>query len=495
MVAYMERPTTAKKQESAEAEQQAAEPLDIPHLPLALLFPENFTQGVLPIRDDYKSYSRQLSPEGYEGFHDGAFWILLSTIAARRCYADFGKPIYPSLYIIFAARTSLYAKTTTAMVVRDVLRATGLDWLLGHDRTTPEKLMSDMAGWIPNDYGKLSFDEQERLKLKLAMAGQLGWINDEFGKFVKGMMKESSTMAAYAELLLSFDGGMPRYSNATITRSSEPIIAPYLSMLGCMTISNVKGNAKEGAELWQDGFWPRCAFVCPPPDSYIDEPFKRGGIPVPSSIVAPLRSWHERLGSPKIDIEQEVDQKTGKPGAFTKTAIEERRETRITLSDPAYEAWKRYRSVLKSFIPQLGNEDLDGSYDRLPDKAIRVATLIASLLGEESISLQHWAIAQEVAEGWRMSLHQLYAQANKAKHKRLEPTLEDKILSTLATFKEKDAGPATARDIGRALHRDSKDLNGHLIALARDGVIVAMAGRQGSKYRLAEEADQQEQEG
>ncbi len=460
--------------------------IDMPPLPGPIAFPAGFTSGVLPLREEYKAYSRLLSPEGYEGFHDACFWWVLSTIAGRRIYADFVEQQYTPLYIALAARTSLYAKTTTARVGSKVLKAAGLDWMLGADRTTPEKLMSDMAGWVPKDYGSLPYLEQEEWKLRLAVPGQLGWINDEFGKFVKGMLKQNSTMASYADLLLTFDGSPDKYRNTTISRSSEAIIAPYLSMIGNMTISSVRDNAKRGSEFWSDGFWARFIFVTPPPDTYIDEPFKLGKLPVPGSLAQALRHWHERLGSPRIDIEAEKDEKDKPTGRHITTVLEERKETCIRVSDVAYEAWKRYRSALKAMIVGRPNEDLDGSYDRLSTKAMRVATLIASVSGENTISLHHWALAQEVAESWRYSLHQFYAQVN-TPGKEQQQTMEERIIETMKHLADRNNRTPSARDIARYLRKESKDLKVYLSSLARDGVVEEVKGRQGSKYSLIEE--------
>src|SRR6266516_3292401 len=478
MVAYAERTENAS---TADMEDRGMPPLSE-----LLTFPTSATAHLLPLRDEYKAYSRLLSPEGYEGFHDACFWWLLSTIAARRVYADFVKAQYTPLYIALAARTSLYAKTTTADVGREVLNATGLGWMLGADRTTPEKLMSDMSGWIPKEYGTMPMVEQEETKLRIAMAGQLGWINDEFGKFVKGMLKQNSTMANYADLLLTFDGSPFKYRNATISRSSEPIIAPYLSMIGNMTISNVRDNAKRGSEFWSDGFWARFVFITPPPGTYIDEPFGLGVTLVSSSIVRQLRRWHDRLGSPRIDIEAEKDEKDKPTGRYVTTILEERKETCIRVSDVAYEAWKLYRSALKAMIIGMPHEDLDGSYDRLSTKAMRVATLIASVSGENTISLHHWALAQEVAESWRYSLHQFYAQVN-TPGKEQQQTMEERIIETMKHLADRNNRAPSARDIAKYLHKDRKDVKVYLSILVRYGVVEEVKGRQGSKYSLIEE--------
>jgi hypothetical protein len=52
----------------------------------------------LPLRDAYIQYSKALSPEGYEEFHEACFWFLASTVAAHRIYAEFSDEIYTPLY-------------------------------------------------------------------------------------------------------------------------------------------------------------------------------------------------------------------------------------------------------------------------------------------------------------------------------------------------------------------------------------------------------------
>jgi Protein of unknown function (DUF3987) len=462
--------------------------VDVPPLPEDVALSPELSRGACPLRDEYVQYSELLSPEGYKEFHEGSFWTMLSTIAARRIYAEFSKPLYTPLYIILTARTSLYAKSVTADVMRDVLTAAGLDWLLGADRTTPQKLMSDMAGkYIPDDYKRLLPDEQEILKLRLAMSGQVGWINDEFGKFVKGMLRQSSVMSDFAELFLTFDNCPPKYRNATIARSSEPIRHPYLSMLGCMTFASVRDNAKAGAEFWGDGFWARFSFITPPPGTYIDAPFTRGRKPVPASLSTALHEWHKRLGVPVIDIVEALDEK-GKPtGKYEKHLIQEGEETRINISDAAYDGWVRYRSALRDMIAKFSNEDLDGSYDRLPIKAIRVATLAASLQGCTEIELRHWALAQEVTESWRTSLHQMYAQVNTQQQ---AETMEDKVLATTLALLEKQQD-VSARDVGRALHKDSRDVSTYLRTLAKEEILEEVKGRQALRYRKPQQGVQQ----
>jgi hypothetical protein len=455
----------------------------VPPLPDGVALPAETSALACPLREEYIHYSELLSPEGYKDFHDACFWGMLSIIAARRISVNFSLPIYTPLYIALAARTSLYAKTETAKVVKVVLKAAGLDWLLGPDRTTPQKLLSDMAGTsIPRDYGRQTPEEQALFKLRLATPGQLGWINDELGKFVKGMLRPNSIMADFADLLLTFDSCPEVYRNATLARSSEPIAFPYLALIGCMTLSNIRDHAASGAEFWGDGFWARFAFLTPPPGSQIDAPFTRGHKPVPSSLLVPLRAWHDRLGSPIIELVQATNAQGEPTGEYEQRLVSQRRETCLSVSDAAYAGWCRYRSALKGMITTFPNEDLDGSYDRLPIKAIRIAALSASLQGCHQVELRHWALAQEVAERWRASLHHLYAQVN-LPTRAGGPTMEEKIVEAVRHLQSKGMESVSARDVAKALHKDRKDIDPYMRALAKEGIFEEIPARKNPRYK------------
>jgi hypothetical protein len=63
-----------------------------------------------------------------------------------------------------------------------VLERAGLAFLLGDDKTTPQKLLADMAGCLLSNYGDLDEEQQARVRLRVAMSGQRGWYYDEFGQ-------------------------------------------------------------------------------------------------------------------------------------------------------------------------------------------------------------------------------------------------------------------------------------------------------------------------
>ena len=131
---------------------------NIPQLPKAARLPIGLLPHVSPWLTQYVEYSRRMSPEGYDDFHLGCGVWVLSTAAARRVYVPLADPVYTPVAIAMVARTSLFAKTTTAKAALKVLQEAHLDWLLGDDETTPSarcwRIWQDMSPptmgrWMP----------------------------------------------------------------------------------------------------------------------------------------------------------------------------------------------------------------------------------------------------------------------------------------------------------------------------------------------------------
>ncbi len=281
--------------------------------------------------------------------------------------------------------------------------------------------------------------------MRIAFAGQRGWHAGEMGKMIKSMMNGNSAMADFQELLLVMDDNKDLYENATISRHTEVVKKPYLSILGCMTPPNLSQNAKAGAEFWSDGFWARWAFICPPDGTAIDSPIELGDFPPPASLIYALRRWHYRLGVPTVVIEPLRDEKGKDTGQF-KVERDEIFEETATFGEGVWDAWARYRSVLKQLAKDSIPKDLKSSYGRLATKAIRVAALLASLENNGIIELKHFAKAMEVTEQWRKSLHELYSQVNNSHAPTQTRKLEEEILRVVRMLEAKGK-PPTLKEI------------------------------------------------
>lgn len=443
-----------------------------PPLPPGLALEPGATDGLCPLKDEYVAFSREKSPEGFEEFHPSCFWSMLSTVAARRVVINLESQ-YTPLSVMLAARSTLYAKTETAEVVRAALKAAGLDWLLGLTRTTPQKLLLDMSGPIAENYHEMDYESQKTLKIHLAMSAQRGWLYHEFGKLMRAMVQSNGPMSDFIGILLQISDGQDELPTGTIGRGNETIIKPYLSMLGTLTPASIRAFAGKHAELWSDGFLARVLWSCPPPNTYIDRPFQRGHTKVPTKLVTGIRNWHEQLGIPEIDIDPILSDE-GKPtGRYRKQWLNELPEKTYYLSDDAYNGWVKYRSALKSMIVDLPHQDFDASYGRMGTMALRVAALAASVEGVSKIEHRHWILGQEQAELWRGSLHQLYAQVvSDGSIVESAPTQEDQLVEYLTTLEKE----TTAREIlqyGPAPLRKLKSngIRDMLSGLIKDGVI------------------------
>jgi len=424
------------------------------------------------LAEHYIPYSQKASPEGYADFHEDCGLFDLAAISARRIRIPIGNGEYTPLSIALVAKPGTYAKSTTAEVSVRVLLAADLGWLLGSDETTPQKLLSDMAGkYVDKHYARWDLARKEEYRERKAMSAQVAWYCDEFGELVKSINKPTGPMADLKKLLLKFDNCPPVYSTSTVTRGREEIAKPFLSFLGVMTPASIKKNARESSEEWGDGTWSRFVFSCAPDDDGLDCPFDYE-TPIPPALSEPLREYHERLGLPEIEIEEILDKKGE---TVIDYAINPQKALPETIIDhkPIAEYWIRYRSALKKMLKNIP-EDLKASYIRLPARALRVAALFASFEGLDHMELKHWAKAQEIAERWRRNLHRFYAQVNISETPTsVTKTIEEKIQSYCEANAEQtdlDKIP-TARNLSRYTRAATGLINTILIDLKRAKII------------------------
>jgi hypothetical protein len=454
----------------------------LPPLPDGVAFPPEVSQGACQWLDHYETYSKAVSPEGYDDFHVACGLWVLSTVAARRVYVPLSKRVYTPLAIALAARTSLFAKTTTAGAAITVLERAGLAWLLGDDETTPQKLLADMAGCLPANYGDLDGEQQARIQLRVAMSGQRGWYYDEFGQAIAAMMKANGPMADFSGLLRRLDDCRDSYAYSTRTHGQELIDKPYLALLANMTPADLRAYADRGNDFWRDGFWARFAFITPPVHAFKNATFAPDEVPVPSQLLETLRHWHARLSMPAISITAIADEH-GKDTGHYRVERSPLPEQPCQVHQDAYRAYDRYRLALRELIARSDNQDLDGSYTRLSDRALRIAALIASLENGGHIELPQWARAQEIAELMRRNLHELYHQVNVQPE---EHSLEDTIVNYLNTLAGKAVTIRDIRHFGPSELRKvpSEMIRNELMNLVRSEIVSVERVGRAERYGL-----------
>lgn len=407
-------------------------------LPEGAYLPEHLSEGASPWLDEYIAFSRKWSPRAYEGFHEAVGLWILSTVAARRVMLPHGGRRYTPLFIALTARTSLYSKSTTADIGTSVLAAAGLDWLLAPDEATPQKFVQSMAGMLPANYGSMDFEQQEHTKRQLAFSGQRGWFYEEFGQHLAAMSRENGQMADFKGILRRLDDCKEKFSRETVSRGNETVYSPYIALLAGLTPADIKPYAKSGGAMWHDGFWARFAFITPPNDTPKLDRFPKGTRTIPSSLIMPLRYWHERLGTPELTISLDKEEKY----QWQRGPLPERV---CSWGDDVYEAYYAYDTALRQLLQrtEYKHGDFDGNYARFPEKAIRIALILASLENGGHIDIRHWARAQQITERWRKSLHNLYDQLNQSETSEAE-MMEDKIVRVVQHLQQ-----ATAREVSQ----------------------------------------------
>ncbi len=421
-----------------------------PPLPDYARLPPDLGRDACPWLDNYIAFSRTWSPRSFDGFHEACGLWLLSTVAARRVVVHYGRPRYTNLYLLLAGRTTMHAKSSATDIARGLLSACGLEYLLAADEAIPQAFVRALAGGgLPVNFEDMEEEQRLAAKMRMGFCGQRGWYAEEFGSWLASMMRTDGVMADFRGLLRRLDDCPPDYSRSTIARGDEVIHRPYLALIANLTPADLRPVARKGTLLWGDGFLARFAFITPPGDEVLTAQFPRGERPCPSELTAPLVAWHRQLGLPKVQIDNRVD-RYGNPTGEKVVTIAPPEPQVCTLADDVWDALHRYNTGVLKISPGNKLTDLDGNYGRLHDKALRIATLLASLGNGGRVELRHWARAQEVAERWRLYAHRLYEQVTKLEVSQ-QAEIEDKVVDTVRRWQGTERYPdgLTANDIGR----------------------------------------------
>ena len=135
---------------------------EVPELPAEALLPDRLQHEAEAARavwlDPYVEAGRRLSPRTPRALHEAAGLFALMTAVARRAYVQAGaQRLYPSLFLAFVGRSTLYSKTTGLQVLRLTLELAGLEDLLLPASFTPQALLADLGLQVPpGDQGRLT---------------------------------------------------------------------------------------------------------------------------------------------------------------------------------------------------------------------------------------------------------------------------------------------------------------------------------------------------
>jgi hypothetical protein len=452
---------------------------DVPDLPQAArLAPalEQAGQEVGHWLNDYVAYAAEVSERTPRLFNEAnGLWMWAIGIAGRARLRLRHGDVYPNLYVLGVADTTLYAKSTGLDIAIRLVNDCFPHLLLAND-FTPEAMLADLAGREPANLNSSDLTEHDR-ELWLAgrsFAAQRGLVVEEASAFLAGLRRDY--MTGMAELLLRLYDCPDLYRRNTRGAGFVVVRKAYLSIIGMTTPARLQGAEVKTA--WHDGLFARFALLTPestPERPAEDHERPRPAYP-PHLVETLTRLAHDLLPVPTYPAPVEAKD--------------------VAMTDEARAAWWRYYLAV-TYDLLTGDQPPDGRvwgcYGRLPAQALKVALILAGLdwashkLAFPQVTLAHYARAQAIVESWRASAHRLLNTLAggqvAAEHSR-----EDRVLHRIRT-----AGPAgiPARDIYRSLKLRRADFDLLVAGLTRDGLVEEIEiqsprGPSALGYRAAE---------
>jgi len=348
----------------------------------------------------YTGYASDVSPMTPALFQESAaIWLGALAIARRLKLAMPFGDVYPNLFVLWLAPTTLYRKSTALDVARHVARRV-VPHLLAAQEVTPEALLSDLAGREPPMMDAIPEQDRATWTARRNYAAQRGIILDEMSGLLSGAGKDYN--AGLVESLLRLYDCDPWYERSTRGQGLVIVRNACLSLLGASTPAAMQPHMRAAHHLWHSGWWSRFAVLTP-----------EGGRPE-------YQEPREAREPPELcDGLRELDSRL--PAAKWPDPPEARH---ALLGKGVYGVWARYNRALSY---DLLTDDLDanlhGTYGRLPALALKVAMILAALDGWEgnvpTVEMPHLARAIEVCEAWRASAHRVLGEAARSDSDRL----------------------------------------------------------------------------
>jgi hypothetical protein len=339
--------------------------------------------------DSYIACADARSPMTPRDFHEGiGLWLISTTVARRLVVRMAHDDVYPNVWVMVAARSTMFAKSTAFKMARRYARR-AIGHLLLPDTSTPEALVEVLSGRNLEGEAK-------------TQAGQKGLILDE----ASGMLAQAGRdyMAGSLELLLHLHDCPDEYERLTRVGGRCAIKGAYLTLLGASTPAMLAPHLK-APRMWANGWWPRFG-ILPQPD--VKPPYRQSTAPaeqVDNALIDALGYLHRRLPSAEA----------GKaPEALS-----------VVITGEALRAFGEYDRLMR-YDRQTDDlpDSLSAVYGRSPTQALKVATCLAATDWPDGervpmIELRHWVQAQEIAERWAVGAERALdlAEAQREDHR------------------------------------------------------------------------------
>ncbi len=410
--------------------------------------------------DEYMSFAMKDAPMSPPLFHMTYALAVLSTAIARRVYVKVGTAaIFPNLYILLSAPSTLYTKTTGYKSAMKLLETAGLSYLLLPDGVTPQSLITELSNRPQDNFKDWAQDDKEEWQKERLFAGQRAWWIDEAARLFSQFQQKH--LADLLPIVLRLYECESKIKVSTQIRGRETVRNAYLTICGPTTPAALRPHLKT-PDYWTNGLFARFLFVSPdsaPVRVFYPEPF-----PVPAELSKHINKLaFERLESPK---EMVMGATPPPPAIEAKIAPEVKQH------------WNNYHAAMFDLISKKEvPEKLGACYGRFHEKAIKIAMLLAAsdwarmAKGNPlEIHAVHWFRAQEITEGYRASLHRMIDEASTPLDNE-DDELMEKVIVRLQT-----SARNSRRELAQDLHLQTGMKRGNLDMildqLIKDGVLI-----------------------
>jgi len=440
-------------------EEKTEQEVYIPSLPDDAAVEYDTSDGAGWFVDAYTSFASSVSPMSPVAFHQtAALWIGGLAIARRLRAAMHFDDVYPNLFVVWVAPSTVWYKTTALNVARRIIGHSFPHLLLSAD-ITPQQLLFSMAGNEPAN--KLFLTERD-VQLWTAgrdFAAQRGMCIDE----ISGMLSSAGRdyNAGFIEYIMRLYNCESPISRETKTDGYVCVRNAYLSMIGASTPMAVSPTMMNEL-MWSGGFWPRYIIITP--DTSKPAWAEAQETPPPDDLINAVRNLYNNLPMPAWPDQVEA--------------------ASVVIEPDAMSAWKRYYKACAydMITPALGYQ-LNPLYGRLHIQALKAAMIMAALdwgcaerpsTSAPTVRLAHMARGIGFAEEWRHSAHRMIADVTMGESNRFLERVLSMIISA------GNAG-ATVRDIYRPLGKTPIEVESALSQLvqAREVEVFEASSRRG----------------
>jgi hypothetical protein len=372
--------------------------------------------------DDYMAFAMKDAPMSPPLFHLTYALAILSTAIARRVFVSVGtNAIYPNLYIMLSAPSTLYTKTTGYKSAMKLIETAGLSHLLLPDGVTPQSLITELSNRPQDNFKDWTQDDKDEWQQERLFAGQRAWWIDEAARLLSQFQQKH--LADLLPIVLRLYECESKIKVSTQIRGRETVRNSYLTICGPTTPAALRPHLKT-PDYWTNGLFARFLLVAPdtaPVRVFYPDPF-----PVPPALAKHINQLtFERLEQPK----ENAIGPTPPPPA-----------TEVKITPEVKQRWDNYHAAMFEIISRRNvPEKLHACYGRMHEKAIKIAMLLAAsdwvrmAKGNPlSIQLHHWTRAQEITEGYRASLHRMIEDASTPMENE-DDELVEKIITRLQT--------------------------------------------------------------